>query len=66
MNLITFFDPENIEHIKAYDHLCHQGRWPIEFWVKIKDMEIPNNWAVLLAYKMADFWVDYMFQGELK
>ena len=26
-----FFDPYNVEHLKAYDHLCQTGSWPKGF-----------------------------------
>lgn len=64
MNLIDFFDPNNIEHIIAYCYLRHRGSWTEDFWEKIKDMEIPTGWSYLLTSKMADCWVSYKIQRE--
>jgi hypothetical protein len=27
MNLVEFFDPRNLDHIKAYKHLCDKGKY---------------------------------------
>lgn len=64
MNLIEFFDPKNLEHIKAFEHLQQKGQWPLDFWEKIKDMEIPNSWNYILYAKMADCWVEHMLKDK--
>ena len=60
MNLIDFFNPKNLEHVKAYYHLQHQGSWPSEFWEEIKEMKIPEDWNVLIMQKLSDCWVEFM------
>lgn len=52
MNVIDWFDLDNIEHLKAYKHLEDTGRWPEDF--------IPEGltyvplWQVTLRARMAD------------
>ena len=55
MNIMEWFDPENIDHLKAYKHLMDTGMWPEGF---IPDnIEIPVSWNTHLVYKMANLWV---------
>ena len=58
MNIVDFFDPNDIEHVKAYKHLMDKGYWPKEFWEQIQNIDKPNGWQVLIASKMADRWVE--------
>jgi hypothetical protein len=47
MNLADFFDPNNIEHIRAYRHLENTGSWPksflnnLNFNIEIAYLDIP-------------------------
>ena len=64
-NLVDFFDPENIDHIRAYDDLHSTGKWPTWFWNKIKDMEISPNWNVMIMAKLADAWIEFKIYEEI-
>jgi len=57
MKFTEWFDPNNIEHIQAYKHLQNTGAWPNGF--KLNDIFPENNWQILLAFKLANAWVDY-------
>lgn len=58
MTLTEYFDPYNIDHIKAYRHLEKYGFWPEDFIPE--DIEIENNWQISLLNKMAKAWIHYM------
>ena len=55
VDIVDWFDPENMDHLKAYLHLQKTGTWPEGF--------IPDNiirgsgWAVTLMAKMTDRWL---------
>ena len=63
-NFVDFFDPKNMEHIRAYNDLRSTGKWPPVFWNKIKDMEISPNWNVMIMAKLADAWIEYKIYEE--
>ena len=55
MNIVDWFDPSNIEHIKIYDHLRKTGllsKIPKEVTL------IPPTWQIHISYKIADYFVD--------
>lgn len=55
MNFTDFFDPLDINHLTAYQHLQKKGMWPEGF---IPDnVQFESNWQLLLQSKMADLWV---------
>jgi len=56
-----WFDPHNIEHIKAYRHLQQEGAWPSTF-IKPSSALLETNWQILLAFKMANEWVKWKLQ----
>jgi len=56
-----FFDIYKYKHIVAFDHLRKHGAWPVGF---IPDnVEIENNWHMLLFTKMANAFVDGMLES---
>jgi hypothetical protein len=55
MKFLEFFDPLDINHLKAYQHLQKTGTWPEGFIPKNIEMDV--NWYLLMQYKMADLWV---------
>jgi len=57
MNIAEWFDPHNIDHIKAYRFLSETGTWPIGF-VPL-GMEFGPVWYAELATKMAECWVQH-------
>ncbi len=56
--LVDWFDPYNMEHIRAYRHLQNTGVWPYGFISA--GVVIGMNWQVLLQSKLAAAWVEHM------
>ena len=52
-----WFDPNNINHIKAYSHLQKTGFWPTGFTPE--NIYIENGWQTILAFKIANMWIKY-------
>jgi len=52
-----WFDPHNIEHIKAYVCLQETGTWPRGFTPE--NIYIEFNWQPILAFKLANEWIRY-------
>lgn len=53
---IDWFNPRNLNHLKAYKHLQKTGVWP-EGFVK---GDLPVHWQVLLLNLLADAYLDIM------
>jgi len=62
LSFCDWFDPDNIEHIQVYEYLKQNGHWKKGFIKKYHDLE--NNWQILLAFKLADKWVQHMIDEE--
>ena len=56
MTIVAYFDPHNIEHIKAYRYLTTKGEWPKDFLPKNIDMTM--QWQVGIMSKLASAWVE--------
>jgi len=56
MRIEKFFDPENIEHIKAYRNLQNKGVWPEDFIPT--ETEFGPGWQALIAFKIAHLYVE--------
>lgn len=57
IRISDWFDPNNMEHMMAWNHLNITGSWPGDFWQKIvKDdrIEIHTCWQGAIASKLAD------------
>jgi len=52
-----WFDPDNIEHIKAYEELQKRGIWPKNF--KPENIYMEANWQGILAFKLANAWIKH-------
>ena len=55
--MLTFdkwFDPNNLDHLKAFDHLNKKGVWPHGFLPD--DLVMPNGWYTTMIAKMALCW----------
>lgn len=57
MTLLEWFNPQNIEHLKAYVALSKTGHWPENFLPP--NIEIPAMWHVSLLNKIAEQWIKY-------
>jgi len=58
-----WFDVDHIGHIRAYEQLQKTGMWPVGF---VGNMYLEPNWQMILAFKLANKWVDYMLEEEEK
>ncbi len=55
MKFLDFFNPLDIDHLRAYKSLEATGQWPVNFISD--DIEFEPHWHVMLQVKMADLWV---------
>jgi len=62
MKIEEWFDPTDIEHIRAYVHLESTGCWPQDFIPA--DVEFNPPWQIRLTAKMAHFWKEHMIACE--
>jgi hypothetical protein len=66
ISIIDFFNPHNIEHLKAYRVLEKTGFWPKDFLPKDGEgAEWPMLWQVELAAKMAQAWLQAAEAGHI-
>jgi hypothetical protein len=56
MKIEQFFDPKNIEHLKAYKVLQETGVWPKGFIPE--ETEFGPGWQAVLAFTMANLYVN--------
>ena len=63
MDMIEFFDPYNMEHIRAYKYMAEHGCWPGNFATEIT--VYPVAWQVIIAIKMANVWVEQVLAGNV-
>jgi len=62
MTIVDFFDPNDIEHIKAYRHLELTGTWPEDFLPN--SAEFFPGWQIAIEMKLASAYVNYMLVQE--
>jgi hypothetical protein len=55
MSIVDFFNPEKLEHVRAYANLMKIGMWPADFIPD--DITFPSGWQVMIAMKLADAYV---------
>jgi hypothetical protein len=66
ISIIDFFDPYNVEHLKAYRVLEKTGSWPKGFLPKDGEgMEWPMVWQAGLTAKMAKAWLAQAEAGHI-
>lgn len=58
MKISEFFDPWDVEHLKAYRYLEKTGRWPDGFLPA--DIECPSGWEFWVRDKIIQCWLDEM------
>lgn len=63
LNFSDWFDPYNIEHIKAYKYLHTKGQWPKNFIPE--NCVINNYWESFVKTKIIDAWIEYKLEGKL-
>jgi hypothetical protein len=62
VDFVDWFDPDNIYHILAYNHLCHEGCWPKDFIPKNCFMR--SGWSLRISNKLASAWVGHMMKAN--
>ena len=66
MNILDFFNPLDIDHLKAYQYLQKKGKWP-EGFIDWDNIVVDPNWQMILQSKMADLWVGTnIFMHDMK
>ncbi len=56
LNVINWFNPHDLDHLKAFRHLCRTGMWPVGF---IPDeVKFPTLWHTSISCKLAELYVD--------
>lgn len=63
MKITEFFNPYNLEHIKAYKHLITHSAWQEGFLPE--DIEYDACWQAIIAFKMANVWVEQVLAGNI-
>jgi hypothetical protein len=61
INVEDFFDPYNVEHLKAYEHLERTGTWPEGFIPH--DVKMTPFWQITIACKLATAFVKAAKKG---
>jgi hypothetical protein len=61
MKINKWFDPNNVEHIKAFKEFDKTGSWPKEFLPK--DVKLDQFWIIDVLDKMAVAWMNYKLKG---
>lgn len=61
MTIVEYFDPYNIEHLKAYKHLHDVGYWPVGF---VNNLEIHDYWSHNIDRKIIDAWIKEKLNKE--
>jgi len=56
MTIIEWFDPTNIEHLKAFQEMFQEGFWPKDFIPK--DMKFPEGWCIRLTSKLVNLYLE--------
>ena len=56
MNIVEFFNPHSIEHIRAYRVLSETGTWPEGFIPEKIGMEFAHLRISEITLKMAETW----------
>lgn len=62
MTIVEFFDPLDIQHVRAYDHFHRTGEWPREFHELLKqnNIELPALYSISLWCLMAEKWIEHV------
>jgi len=61
MNIVDWFDVNNLEHLKAYKHLGETGVWPTTFIPNF--VEMGTLWYGRITSKIADEFVNKMLNN---
>lgn len=56
MKIQDWFDPNNIEHLKAYRHLEEEGFWQAGFIPNYITFDV--GWQISILSKLANAWLN--------
>ena len=59
-----WFNPDDMDHLHAYHILQQTGMWPKGF--KPENIYIEPGWQAILAFKLANRWIDHKLSEEEK
>lgn len=62
MNITDFFDPNDPEHVKAYETLEKTGSWP-EGFVPV-EVEFSPVWQIEILNMLAKCWVKHVMNDQ--
>jgi len=62
MMISEWFNPRNIDHIKAYGHLMRSGTWPENFLPE--GITFDSHWQFIIRSDIADIYVDNMLAKQ--
>jgi len=65
ISIIEFFNPQDIEHIHAYEILRKTGVWPDNFLPMDKHIEFGTTWQIELMNLMAESWLAHSLAEEI-
>ena len=55
MDIVEWFDINDLSHLQAYKHLTNVGQWPENFIPS--DVTLHGCWQATLAFKLANAYV---------
>lgn len=55
--IVSFFDVNNIDHLRAWKWMEESGHWPEYFIELTKDCSTPSMWHACIRSKLADAWI---------
>jgi hypothetical protein len=58
MDILKWFDINNLEHLKAWNELSNVGCWPKGFIPKDVTFDDNVGWHSVLAHRMADAYIE--------
>jgi hypothetical protein len=62
INVVNWFNPDDIEHLKAFRELNQTGMWPRGFIPE--DVEVSGLWQVHIACILADRFIELQLQKQ--
>ena len=58
MTVVDFFNPKNIEYIKAFEYFMEEGRCPKDFCIEKYGVDFYNSkWGYKLVEKISDTYI---------
>lgn len=58
MTIVDFFNPNDIEHVKAFNFFQKNSRWPESFVVPDHDINFyPSQWNIDILKKISEYWL---------